>query len=85
MACNLPVVSTDVGDVRDRLGPVSNSYVCSDDSELVDALLSVLESGGRSDGREHVEDVRLERMGERIVAIYESLLEETGNHHQTTE
>ena len=73
MSCNLPVVSTDVGDVKRRLGPVSNSYVCSDDSELEDTLVSVLETGDRSDGREYVTDVSLERMGERIVSIYESL------------
>jgi len=83
MACNLPVVSTDVGDVRERLGPVSNSYVCSDDSELVDALLAVIESGGRSDGRDHVAEVGLQRMGERIVDIYESLLEETEDRQRT--
>lgn len=75
MACNLPVVSTDVGDVRERLEPVSNSYVCGSDAELVDALVSVLESGERSDGREYVEEVSLEHMGERIIEIYESLVE----------
>ncbi len=77
MACNLPVVSTDVGDARERLGPVSNSYVCSDDSGLEDALVSVLETGERSDGREHVRELSLERMGERLISIYESVLEET--------
>ena len=76
MSCNVPVVTTDVGDVRERLGPVTNSYVCREDSELVDALLTVLDTDARSDGREHVEDVSLERMGERIVELYESLLEE---------
>lgn len=76
MACNLPVVSTDVGDARERLEPVSNSHVCSDDSELEDALVSVLETGGRSDGREHVEALSLKRMGERLTSIYESVLEE---------
>lgn len=75
MACNVPVVSTDVGDTRERLGPVSNSYVCANDADLEDALLAVLEAGGRTDGRSYVEEVSLERMGERIVAIYESLLE----------
>jgi len=77
MACNLPVVSTDVGDTRTRLGPVTNSHVCSTDAELVDAVVSVLETGGRSDGREYVEEVSLERMGERLVTIYESLLDGT--------
>ena len=84
MACNLPVVSTDVGDVRERLGPVSNSYVCYNDTELIDALLSVLESGERSDGREYVEEVSLERMGERIIAIYESLLEDESHPEAIT-
>jgi glycosyltransferase involved in cell wall biosynthesis len=75
MACNLPVVSTDVGDTRTRLGPVKNSYVCSTDSELVDAVVSVLETGDRSDGREYVRDVSLERMADQILSIYDSLLE----------
>lgn len=74
MACNVPVVSTDVGDTRERLSPVSNSYVCAGDDDLDDALLAVLEADERSDGRAYVEEVSLERMGERIVAIYESLL-----------
>ena len=84
MACNLPVVSTDVGDVRERLAPVSNSYVCSDESELEDAVASVLENGARSDGREYIEEVSLERMGERLVRIYESLVGETERHQELT-
>jgi len=84
MACNVPVVSSDVGDVRERLDPVSNSYVCSDDSELKDALVTVLQTGGRSDGREYVEEVSLDRMGERIVAIYKSLLGDTEEQNQET-
>ncbi len=79
MACNLPVVSTDVGDTGERLDPVKNSYVCSNDPELADALLSVLESGERSDGRDHVAAVGLERMGERILSVYESVLAERGS------
>ena len=75
MACNVPVVSTDVGDVRERLGPVSNSYVCSADSALADAVESVLVDGSRSDGRTYVEPLSLERMGERLVDIYESVLQ----------
>lgn len=79
MACNLPVVTTDVGDARGRLEAVSNSHVCSDDSALKDALVSVLETGGRSDGRAYVEELSLERMGERLIEIYETVLEEHGS------
>ncbi len=76
MACDVPVVSTDVGDVATRLGPVKNSYVCASDEALEDALVSVLETGERSDGRGYVQELSLERMGERLIEIYESVLEE---------
>lgn len=77
MACNLPVVSTDVGDTRERLRPVNNSIVCSTDEELVDALVTVLKTNDRSDGREYVGEVGLRRMGEQLISIYESLLTES--------
>jgi len=76
MACNLPVVSTDVGDVSMRLGPVSNSHVCTTDLELTEALYDVLKSNNRSDGRLYVEDVSLKRMGEKIIDIYEHVLDD---------
>jgi glycosyltransferase involved in cell wall biosynthesis len=73
MACNCPVVATDVGDVRTLLGDVTASHVCRTDEELVDGLVDVLARGERSDGRTHVEPYGLERMGERIVEVYESV------------
>ncbi|MFW5919884.1 MAG: glycosyltransferase [Halanaeroarchaeum sp.] len=73
MACNLPVVATDVGDVRARLRGVTASFVRRSDDELVDALLDVLERGVRSDGRDHVRELGLDRMGERIESVYRSV------------
>ncbi|SIR19404.1 Glycosyltransferase involved in cell wall bisynthesis [Haladaptatus litoreus] len=75
MACNLPVVTTDVGDVRDRLSDVSPSHVCSSDGELVAGLVDVLADPRRSNGREHVRDISLERMGERIHSVYETVVQ----------
>jgi glycosyltransferase involved in cell wall biosynthesis len=75
MACNLPVVTTDVGDVRERLQGVNPSSVCRTDAELVNALVSVLEAGGRSNGRKAVqENLSLERMGRQLVDVYERAL-----------
>ena len=74
MACNTPVVSTDVGDVRERLDGVDQSAVCESESELVDALVSILQLDKRSNGRKHVRDVSLERMGEQIIEVYEQAL-----------
>lgn len=72
LACNLPVVSTDVGDVRERLSGVSTSFVRSDDDGLVEALVTVLDRRERSNGRAHVETLSVERVGERILAVYEA-------------
>ncbi|MDJ1430965.1 glycosyltransferase [Halostagnicola sp. A-GB9-2] len=70
MACDLPVVSTTVGDVRTRLADVSPSGVGKTQDELVDHLVSVLETETRSNGREEVREVSWDRIGDRILGIY---------------
>jgi teichuronic acid biosynthesis glycosyltransferase TuaC len=74
MACNLPVVSTDVGGVRERLSDVRNSYVCENESELSDRLTTVLQRRERSNGREHIQDLSLDQMGEQIIEVYEQAI-----------
>lgn len=74
MACNLPIVSTDVGGLRDRLSKVSNSYVGTSEAELVEYLTRVLQSGQRSDGRQHAADLSLKQMADNIISVYEKAL-----------
>lgn len=74
LACNLPVVATDVGDARERLDGVTPSRVCRTDRELVDGLVDILRQGERSNGREQTVELSLERMGERIRRVYEQVL-----------
>jgi len=74
-ACNLPVVSTDVGFVGDVVGDVTNSAVCRREIELVAALEYVLENGTRSNGRRVVDDLGPERMGDRLASLYEDVVE----------
>jgi len=74
MACNLPVVATDVGSLRGRLRPVENSYVCRSDAELVDALTAVLASDGRSDGRTHAADLSLDATTDHVLDVYQRAL-----------
>jgi glycosyltransferase involved in cell wall biosynthesis len=75
MACNVPVVSTDVGDVRERLEGVTPSAVCTDEDELVEGLLMLLKADSRSNGREAVREVSWDRIGDRIIDIYHKVLE----------
>jgi teichuronic acid biosynthesis glycosyltransferase TuaC len=74
LACNTPVVSTDVGGVREQLEPVANSYVCDSESELVERLIEVVLDSGRSDGREFVKNLSLEKMADDIIDVYEQAL-----------
>jgi glycosyltransferase involved in cell wall biosynthesis len=70
MACNVPVVSTDVGDVRERLDGVSNSYVASTKNELVQSLSTAVKTARRSNGREAVRSVSWDRIGDQVLDIY---------------
>lgn len=75
MACNLPVVSVDVGDVRERLAGVSCCAVVGrDPAALGAALAQVLRNPRRSDGRRHAEAISLEAITARLAQIYASSL-----------
>lgn len=75
LACNLPVVSTDVGDVAERVRDVTPSTVASTDAGLVEGLVDILKAGTRSDGRDAVQDLSLERTSKRLIEVYEQVLE----------
>ena len=72
IACALPVVSVDVGDVRELVNGLRNCHVCDDTAEALGAAVeSVLRSGVRSDGRQRMERISTQRVAERIAAVYE--------------
>ncbi|SDD48241.1 glycosyltransferase [Natrinema hispanicum] len=75
LACNLPVVATDVGDVQERLAGVEPSHVATTDEELVRGLIDVLERGDRSNGREAAREVSIDQTADRMLAVYESAAE----------
>ena len=70
MTCNVPVVSTDVGEVRERLDGVSPGGAGSDEDELVELVCGVLESDRRPDRREAVKEVSWDRIGDWLMEIY---------------
>lgn len=74
MACNLPVASFDVGDVQERLADVEPSVVADTRDELEEGLANILSTGDRSNGRDHVHDVSLTKMGEEIIEVYNTVL-----------
>ncbi|WP_121820246.1 glycosyltransferase family 4 protein [Halostella salina] len=74
LACNLPIISVDVGDVRERTLGVDNCHVCDADDELVASLGDVLESDERSSGRERIDEFSLDRMTRDLLTVYDDVL-----------
>jgi glycosyltransferase involved in cell wall biosynthesis len=74
MACNLPIVTTDVGDSREIVGRTRGCFVCRRDPfELAAALKIVLRAGRRTTGRQDIEHLSLESASRRVLALYEGV------------
>jgi teichuronic acid biosynthesis glycosyltransferase TuaC len=79
MACNLPIVSTDVGDVRQVLGNTTNCVITEATPEaLAKGAASVLADGRRSDGRDQIGPLASTEVARRMVGIYTKLLTNRG-------
>jgi teichuronic acid biosynthesis glycosyltransferase TuaC len=72
MACDLPVVSVDVGDVRENLEGVRHCHVCpAEPQPLAEAIVSVVRAlPERSDGRVRSEHLGLEPIARTLASIY---------------
>jgi len=76
LACNVPVVSVDVGDVRQRIGGIPGCRVCADDraETIADALAEVLARPGPFDGRSAVAELDERRLVRRMIDIYRAAI-----------
>ena len=74
MACNCPIVVTDVGDVRWVTEGVDGTYVSNtfEPEELAGLLNKALEFGARTQGRKRIVDLELtsDMVAQRLIRIY---------------
>jgi glycosyltransferase involved in cell wall biosynthesis len=76
MACNLPIVSVDVGDVRERLLGVRSSMIVDEDPEmLARAMRQILCRHERSDGRSHLSDLTITKVARRLIEVYSTAID----------
>ena len=75
MACNLPIVSVDVGDVKEVIGKTSGCYMCEQDpQDVAQKLKMVLREGRRTGGRADVAHLELSALADKLIAIYEETI-----------
>lgn len=90
VACNCPIVATDMADVRHLLGDLPGHYILRNPrktherwdadenslNELVELLQEALQFSGRTAGRDRITELQLsnEQVAKRLVEIYEHLL-----------
>lgn len=71
LACNLPVVSTDVGDVRARIQGIDGCAIVDDDVEQIAAVLdTLLKRNMRSESRKSVLPLDETLLTEQIIDVY---------------
>lgn len=75
MAVNLPVVSVDVGDTHDLIGPTEGCYLVPRDTEAIAArIVEVCRRGARTNGREWIARLSMEKVAKQIVDLYQSVV-----------
>jgi glycosyltransferase involved in cell wall biosynthesis len=75
MACNCPIVSTDVGDVREVFGGIDGCYVSGPDpQDFAEKILEALSFNGRTAGRERIYYLDSEKIAKKISRLYKEVL-----------
>lgn len=75
LACNLPVVSVDVGDVGERIKNIDGCYIAAADADSLAAKLTSVHCGlRRIEGRNKVCELSIEQIASKIKNFYEEVI-----------
>jgi teichuronic acid biosynthesis glycosyltransferase TuaC len=75
LACNVPVVSVDVGDVRERILGIEGCYLALPEPAELAAKLQLVRAGlHRIEGRIKMQELSLERIASRLKDFYSEVL-----------
>ncbi len=78
LACNLPIVSVDVADVKSYIGHLPGCYICERTPDDMAAKLQLVFADGKRlvHGREQVLQLGLESIAEKTFAVYQQMVGE---------
>ncbi len=76
LTCNVPVVSVDVGDVRERIAGIEGGGLIASDKPdaLAEALFTIQRARRRIDSRTHLQHLSLTRIAGEVHRFYQELV-----------
>tara|TARA_Y100000590_G_scaffold467686_1_gene647457 strand:- start:4063 stop:4971 length:909 start_codon:yes stop_codon:yes gene_type:complete len=74
LACNCPIISTDIGDVKSIIQKIDNCFISSyNPIEIGKIIKQILASNLRSNGRGFMNSYRLDKIANKIKKVYENI------------
>jgi teichuronic acid biosynthesis glycosyltransferase TuaC len=74
MACNTPIVSTNVGDVKKIINGTDKCYISDFDSaDMAEKIKKVLSESGRTSGRQKIKDLDINKVAKRLRNLYRNI------------
>lgn len=75
MACNCPIVSTAVGDVKEVIGTTRGCYITSFEPEdVMEKLKMAFAFGQRTNGRDNIKHLESSIIAEKLIKLYHSAI-----------
>lgn len=77
MACNIPIVSTDVGDVKEVIGNTEGCFITTyDPKDVAEKIKLALDFGKRTTGRNRIKSLGLDEdsIAKKIIDLYKQVL-----------
>jgi glycosyltransferase involved in cell wall biosynthesis len=83
MACNIPIVSTNVGDVKKVLKDTKGCYIVKDHAiDISDKISKVLGFNKKTTGRNDMQYLNSDSVAKKIMNIYNSVLNKSSEYAQ---
>jgi len=75
MACNCPIIATNVGTVKEIIGEARNCYITDfNPKNIAEKLITILTTGGRADGQANIKEYDNLLIANQILKVYHTLV-----------
>ena len=74
LACNLPIVSVDVGDAREVIKDAANCYICKQEPvNIAERIKLILNNDVRTAGRNNIKHLSSKKIAGKIIELYREI------------